>query len=303
MKQKNIEVYRDNRYILGIVKGLASIIISGNEYKLTCHPYEPCLYITDKRGRTTAVHNSFDPVAVFERFQEGRTVTSITGFEYTAEDFCRMVDYAANMTDIQIDEAEKIFGDRTKHQKAMPENKKKEKLWEENNIRAESGMIIKNDPFFDLIHRYPDSVIDFCLVMNEHREATGYHSHWAALTAACNRLFVDDNETIWHYNVGKADAMEISTEELFASEDKSGDLNYRMAFLSPPHTNSYQDEDFDRMNAVLFPNGTKDLEVYKWTTDWSEYFDDGHEWWGTLCLTVYDKSLDRFVVIMASATD
>ena len=34
-----------------------------------------------------------------------------------------------------------------------------------------------------------------------------------------------------------------------------------------------------------------------------EYFDEGHEWWGALCLTVYDKTLDRFVVIMASATD
>lgn len=57
------------------------------------------------------------------------------------------------------------------------------------------------------------------------------------------------------------------------------------------------------MNAALFPNGTDQLEVYEWTTDWSDYFDEGHEWWGTLCLTVYDKSLDRFVVIMASATD
>ena len=61
--------------------------------------------------------------------------------------------------------------------------------------------------------------------------------------------------------------------------------------------------DFDRVNAALFPNGTNELEVYEWTTDWSDYFDEGHEWWGALCFTVYDKTLDRFAVIMASATD
>ena len=57
------------------------------------------------------------------------------------------------------------------------------------------------------------------------------------------------------------------------------------------------------MNATLFPNGTDKLEVYEWTTDWSDYFDEGHEWWGALCLTVYDQTLERFVIIMASATD
>ena len=77
----------------------------------------------------------------------------------------------------------------------------------------------------------------------------------------------------------------------------------RKAFLCPPHGNSYTDSDFERVNSVLFPGGSEDLEVYRWTTGWSEYFDEGHEWWGALCLTVYDKTLDRFVVIMASATD
>jgi len=58
-----------------------------------------------------------------------------------------------------------------------------------------------------------------------------------------------------------------------------------------------------KRNEALFPKGKEGLEVYEWTTDWTEYFDEGHEWWGTLCLTVYDKLLDRMVVIMASATD
>lgn len=80
-------------------------------------------------------------------------------------------------------------------------------------------------------------------------------------------------------------------------------LNYRKAFLCPPHGNSYTDSDFDRINSFLFPAGTASLEVFRWTTGWSEYFDEGNEWRGSLCLTVNDKTLDRFAVIMASATD
>ena len=60
---------------------------------------------------------------------------------------------------------------------------------------------------------------------------------------------------------------------------------------------------YEANDVAFFPNGTGDLEVYEWTTDWSDCFDEGHEWWGALCLTVYDKTLDRFAVIMASATD
>ena len=104
-------------------------------------------------------------------------------------------------------------------------------------------------------------------------------------------------------NAKKLDARHYDYEKLFAPAREAEELNYRGAFLHPPHGCRYTDADFDRVNAALFLNGTDDLEVYRWTTDWSDYFDDGHEWWGTLCLTVYDKSTDRFAVLLASATD
>ena len=50
-------------------------------------------------------------------------------------------------------------------------------------------------------------------------------------------------------------------------------------------------------------NGTDALDIYEWSTDWSDYFDDGHEWYGACCWSVYDKSMDRFVVMLVSATD
>lgn len=44
------------------------------------------------------------------------------------------------------------------------------------------------------------------------------------------------------------------------------------------------------------------LGVYEWSTDWSDYFDAGHEWRETSCWSIYDTHLKRYVVIMASAT-
>ena len=155
----------------------------------------------------------------------------------------------------------------------------------------------KKDLFYELIAAYPDLVVDYCIVEGEHK-CSSYESHRNALKAA-NRMICDG----WDGNPALAAGKRIPVEELFSSDDPKNGLNYRRAFLSPPHKNSYTGEGFARVNAALFPNGVDGLEVYEWSTDWSDYFDDGHEWWGALCYTVYDKSLDRFVVIMASATD
>ena len=301
--KKSHEIYRDERYVLGEAEGVPYLRADGRTFRLTCHPYEPCLYIKDEAGRLTAVHNSFDPCAVLELFGEGRTVTSITGFEYGAKEFCRMVEYAAGSVDIQIDDAEKVFGPRAKKKEPASVRSREKQPALKDAPRPEQGKLIEDDPFFALIDQYPDSVVDFCLVKNEHT-ARGREAHRFALIWACRKLFIDgDGEVIWHYDAGRADAKQIGADALFAEEKENGALNYRGAFLRPPHTNGYTDADFEGINAALFPNGTDGLEVYEWTTDWSEYFDEGREWWGTLCLTVYDASLDRFVIIMASATD
>ncbi|MBO4476589.1 MAG: hypothetical protein J5737_07715 [Bacteroidales bacterium] len=299
--RKNRTVYSDGRYTLGKEDGLPYIIINGSRYRLTCHPYEPCLYITDELEVLTAVHNAFDPDSVLREFAGGRTVTSITGREYDAADFCRMVEYASGMVDIQIDYAEKVFGDRPKKKNPQPEKKKKDSF-DGKECRPESGRVIENDPAYDVIARYPDSVVDYCIVQSD-PGCHGRNEHWTALVWASVKLFIDvDDEVIWHYDAAKADARQISVRELFAPVSEEG-MNYRKAFLRPPYPNGYTDADFDCVNAALFPNGTEGLEVFEWTTGWSEYFDEGHEWWGTLCLTVLDKTLDRIVVIMASATD
>ena len=172
-----------------------------------------------------------------------------------------------------------------------------------------TGAVYSDEAFDRLIAAYPDIVCDYCLInaANPYGKTLGVfpcrgvESHRLALECAAHELFEGGKD--WSYDTKGATCRKLKSKALFAPAGSDNWLNYRKAFLEPPHGNSYTDEDFERVNAVLFPGGTACLEVYRWTTDWSDYFDEGHEWWGALCLTVYDKTLDRFVVIMASATD
>lgn len=172
-----------------------------------------------------------------------------------------------------------------------------------------AGAAQTDDVFYRLIAGYPDAVCDYCLIRAGDPVAQaagvfpyrGVESHRGALSCAARELFADGRK--YPYDLQKARCRKLRSKALFAPAASDEWLNYRRAFLSPPHGNSYTDSDFDRVNAALFPGGAEGLEIYRWTTDWSAYFDEGHEWWGALCLTVYDRALERFVVITASATD
>ena len=271
--------YRDGRYAFEKRYGQYVLFIDGKRYALSCSPYEPCLYICDENGERTAVHNAFDPSDLFCDFSKGKTVTAVTGREYTALDFCRLVEYAAGRREIGFSEAERGLGD-------IPNDPPRKKP-------------SPDDPFFDVIAAYPDSVLDYAIVGDVPYRGSGA-SHRAALARACDLCMKKDG---WTYDAEKARGNPIPAQELFTSHYPKDKLNYRKAFLYPPHESGYTGADFVRVNAALFPKGTDELEVYEWTTDWSDYFDEGHEWWGALCLTIYDKRCRRFVAIFASATD
>ena len=272
-------VYKDDEYELGQMDGIPCLVASGRRFRLTCHPYEPCLYITDEAGKMTIVHNSFDPSVVLELVHEGRTLSSITGRCYGARDFCRMVEYAAGKGELGIDDAEKVFG-----------------------MKTSAGVIKDDDPFLELIRLYPDAVPEYCLVSGSEG---GREAHRKALEVACRSLMAGDEETDgWNYDLSKAEIIaKLSVRKLLTTEEIPGRLTYRRAFLKPPYGCNYTEADFDKVNATLFPSGTDSLEIFEWSTDWSDYFDDGHEWWGALCLSIYDRRLKRFVIILASATD
>lgn len=315
-------VYQDERYTLGRKNDQPYLRADGTTYYLSCHPYEPCLYITDKDGDLTAVHNAFDPRDVLRDFARGRTVTSITGREYSARDFCEMVEYAAGRRNISVSDAEQVFRGRPEPARAVPAAPPTEKapdaekapeaekvLEAEETIEAEAApeaepeALPEAKPFSILYADFPDAEADIYLVKDD-RPCRGLASHRRALAAACRALSVPDSDgAAWKFDVDRAQGRPVSADTPFVSEAKDGGLCFRRAILEPPHGNLYDEAGFDALCAVLFPQGRSRLEVFAWSTDWSDYFDEGHEWWGALCLTVYDRTLDRYAVILASATD
>ncbi len=196
-----------------------------------------------------------------------------------------------------------------------------------------------NDPFFNTFGKYPRCIIEYCLIEDEIRHR-GFESHKCAVLFAMIKAierYLDHSDLTelveknvefkmcpWSLDMEKTKGRSIDTA-LFLETPKivrrdrytrldvydlpSPDVDageripYWYTFLKTPHTTGYRPEDFTAVNAALFPAGTDELEVYEWTTDWSSYFDEGHEWWGAACWSVYDKQMNRYVVILASTTD
>lgn len=198
---------------------------------------------------------------------------------------------------------------------------------------------LSNDPFYKLMENYDNCIIDYCLIEDD-TPNQGYRSHKDAILFAMlkaieryideqlksevkYRIEVGDEPFPWSLDIGKAKAVRIEPAALLhvpkiLSKDYYGNVRYDCgrpdplkgeqipywyAFWETPHTSGYGPDDFLKVNSALFPDGTDELEVYEWTTDWSNYFEDGHEWWGTACWSVYDGRMNRYVVIMASTTD
>ena len=91
----DIEVYRDDRYVLGLQDGIPYLVADEKHYELSCHPYEPCTYIKEGGVPVAVIHNAFDPDAVLKAFSCGKTVEAITGKQYTPKEFCVMLAFAA----------------------------------------------------------------------------------------------------------------------------------------------------------------------------------------------------------------
>ena len=92
---KEILLRPDARLAFGRKDGTAYLTADGKTYVLSCHPYEPCTYISDGNGILTVIRNAFDPFAVLEAFARGQTVEAITGRRYDLQAFCEMLVFAA----------------------------------------------------------------------------------------------------------------------------------------------------------------------------------------------------------------
>ena len=93
-------------------------------------------------------------------------------------------------------------------------------------------------------------------------------------------------------------------ESSFLIPERDG---YKTAFFNPPMgmglSRVEQIQLFERVNKQLWNGDLSDCAIYSWSTNWSNYFDSGHEWWGAFWWTVYSPQTQLLTVIGASATD
>jgi hypothetical protein len=93
-----------------------------------------------------------------------------------------------------------------------------------------------------------------------------------------------------------------------ASEDGLLCRNFR----DPPYGTQLQVTDFREWQKTLRLYPDEGLQVFDWVgnadtephrSTWSSYFDEGKEWWGVWCLTLYNPRRNTLSALAASATD
>lgn len=177
--------------------------------------------------------------------------------------------------------------------------------------------LIEHKAYKILNEKYPKVVLDYVILLSD-EEYKGIETHKQAVMEAFHTFNtrVIDNPVITVIpekmsaslsNI--AELLQLPEDDYYNSRPKGNrcsvipyPMPYWYAFLEPPYGTPYLTPDFEKFNDVLFPN-KEDTEVYRWNDDFSDYFDDGKEWWGTGFWTAYDKQTGIFVIIGASQTD
>ena len=104
------------------------------------------------------------------------------------------------------------------------------------------------------------------------------------------------------------DNKEVPEKAVAMTEEDREKIGFVYAFLDPPYSFMCGKTIFEKGNffldfcRLLFTDISQ-IEVYKWSTDSSNYFDAGKEWWGAFFWTVYNPYWNRYIGILASTTD
>lgn len=100
------------------------------------------------------------------------------------------------------------------------------------------------------------------------------------------------------------------TPDNIVSSDNIDDgigVGYAYAFSSPPYGVQVPAEDiavlFEKINSFILGGMNSKSVIYRWPTDWSNYFEAGDEWWGSFLWTFANPGTLQIVVLAASTTD
>jgi hypothetical protein len=82
---------------------------------------------------------------------------------------------------------------------------------------------------------------------------------------------------------------------------------YKSAFFLPPYALGGSRQErvnlFQNINQAALGTDPRRAEIFSWSTDWSNYFDAGHEWWGAFYWTIRPVDSSLVIVVAASSTD
>ena len=77
---------------IGLLKDTRPYLrLDGEEYTLSCHPYEPCTYIRKNSRVVITIHNAFEIYGAYDTLAEGGEVESISGRRYDAPRFSALL--------------------------------------------------------------------------------------------------------------------------------------------------------------------------------------------------------------------
>lgn len=127
----------------------------------------------------------------------------------------------------------------------------------------------------------------------------------------------------YHLETGKVNVFSYDREQKIIHHKVENGL--AKALINPPYSLQFRrSEDFASKNYeeneslffseiiksylnkilhVYWPSDSNFLKIISWSDNWTNYFDDGKEWWGTFCWTIYDSRKNIITFIAASSTD
>ena len=156
-----------------------------------------------------------------------------------------------------------------------------------------------DDPFYKENDKYIDNVIDYCIVKGNNT------NHKDVVKFAIKRWSIK-------YDIDYDIDESKMKDEIINIEEFINGIYFKL-FINPPYGIPHRIKDsenkvydrniFNHLNELLLGKDLTNLEVHNWSTDFSSYFDDGLEWWGAFCVSIYDKINDRYIVIGTSDTD
>jgi hypothetical protein len=102
---------------------------------------------------------------------------------------------------------------------------------------------------------------------------------------------------------------QITVQEFENGDGQSGFATpgYRGAFQFPPYSLSPENKEAEQLyaevNRAFFGDLNRVTELFTWSTEWSNYFDLGHEWWGAFLWTARPAPDGPIIWVAASSTD